>query len=176
LWRNEPFEPCGFEDALFADEYEDLLVDDVVEEPRSDHSDEPFGETFAPDALLFFVSLNDDLFGEPSDPVGLFRVVGCACIDIVSEWIDARDEMGLEHREDLSGSEREPRFEGDIADDVVDVRSSDVRPDSLCGTKLYLVRNKVVAEPVSKEIIVSNKIDYDLLPIDVFFLFHSRVD
>ena len=46
--RQESFEPGCFVDALFADEYEDVLVDDVILHPRSDHSDEPFGEDLYP--------------------------------------------------------------------------------------------------------------------------------
>ena len=46
--RQESFEPGCFVDALFADEYEYVLVDDVILHPRSDHSDEPFGEDLYP--------------------------------------------------------------------------------------------------------------------------------
>ena len=84
------FEPCGFVDALFSDEYEYLLVDGVVAHPRGDHGDEPFAETASPE-VVFVGVCECYLVSHLSYPVGFFlRIIVVLLLYVLAQWVYLR--------------------------------------------------------------------------------------
>ena len=98
LQRQQVVEPGGLVAALPADEHEDLVVDVARIQHARHEADEPLAEVF-PEAFLAALDVHG--VGQPGNVVG-DTVPGRQSLQILFEWMEGGDKLGVEHVVDVA--------------------------------------------------------------------------